>query len=109
MVRLQGTSIIMTRGDTARVQVSISNPDGSEYQPVEGDTVRFAMKESYDDEEPLVLKDIPTDTMLLTIDPADTKPLPFGKYVYDIELTQTDGTVNTFITKASIVLDEEVH
>ena len=29
MVKLQGTNITMTRGDTARVQVSIANPDGT--------------------------------------------------------------------------------
>lgn len=67
------------------------------------------MKKSYYDEKPLVLKNIPNDTLLLTIEPADTKPLQFGKYVYDIELTQRDGTVNTFITKATIILEEEVH
>lgn len=109
MVKLHGTSITMTRGDTARVQVSIQNPDGTEYKPTRGDSVRFAMKESYDDAEPLLLKRIPIGTMELVIDPADTKPLDFGKYVYDIELTQADGTVNTFITKASLVLEEEVY
>ena len=109
MVKLQGTNITMTRGDTARVQVSIANPDGTEYNPMNGDVVRFAMKKSYYDEKPLVLKNIPIDTLLLTIEPTDTKPLQFGKYVYDIELTQRDGTVNTFITKANIILEEEVY
>ena len=109
MVKLQGTNITMTRGDTARVQVSIANPDGTEYKPLNGDVVRFAMKKSYYDENPLVLKNIPIDTLLLTIEPTDTKPLQFGKYVYDIELTQRDGTVNTFITKANIILEEEVY
>lgn len=109
MVKLQGTNITMTRGDTARVQVSIANQDGTEYKPLNGDVVRFAMKKSYYDEKPLVLKNIPIDTLLLTIEPTDTKPLQFGKYVYDIELTQRDGTVNTFITKANIILEEEVY
>ena len=35
--------------------------------------------------------------------------LPFGKYVYDIELTKATGEVDTFITKAILKLTEEVH
>lgn len=109
MVKLQGTTITMTRGDTARVQIGITDVDGSEYKPLNGDKVRFAAKKSYYDEQPVILKEIPISTLLLTLEPEDTKPLQFGKYVYDIELTQRDGTVNTFITKASLILEEEVH
>ena len=43
------------------------------------------------DEKPLVVKDIPSDTMLLVLEPEDTKTLPFGKYVYDIQITYADG------------------
>ena len=46
--------------------------------------------------------------MLLEIAPEDTEPLPFGRYVYDIELTTADGTVDTFISKAIINICEEV-
>ena len=109
MVKLQGTTITMTRGDTARIQISITDIDGSEYVPAYGDSVRFAAKKSYYDDAPVILKNIPTNTLLLTLEPEDTKPLQFGRYVYDIELTQRDGTVNTFIAKASLVLEEEVH
>ena len=39
----------------------------------------------------------------------DTAHIPFGKYVYDIELTKATGEVDTFITKAILKLTEEVH
>ena len=67
------------------------------------------MKKDYDDEEPLLLINIPIDTMILVITPEDTKSLEFGKYVYDVELTKVNGDVDTFITKARIDLTEEVH
>lgn len=109
--RVDGTTIYLTRGDTfeARVEAILPDSEGAEpYVPVEGDTVRFAMKANYEDEEPLVVKNIPIDTMLLILTPEDTKGLPFGKYVYDIQITYADGRVDTFITKARLRLTEEV-
>lgn len=113
---IKGKSITLTRGDTLRLLVSMSK-DGEPYIPTEGDKVRFALKHKdmkadksdYKDVDPLILKDIPIDSMILTLDPEDTKSLGFGKYVYDIEITFSDGTVDTFITAAPFNLTEEVH
>lgn len=105
---VNGTTITLTRGDTFMATVSITNPDGSEYVPVDGDAIRFALKESYDDEDTLLEKDIPIDTMQLVLRPEDTKVLKFGKYVYDIQITTKDGIVCTFIAKAQFKLTEEV-
>ncbi len=112
---IDGTDITLTRGDTLRVKVSIIL-DGEEYSPQAGDVVRFALKHrtlnkdktDYSDTEPLILKTIPNDTLILTLDSADTKPLGFGTYVYDVEITFNDGTVSTFITKSTFKLTEEV-
>ena len=101
--------ISLTRGDTFKAKVSIIDSEGAAYVPNEGDKIRFAMKKNYDDEEPLLLINIPIDTMILEITPEDTKSLEFGKYVYDVELTKANGDVDTFITKARIDLTEEVH
>ena len=76
--------------------------------PNDGDKVRFALTAKNEDPAPLVLQDIPIDTLTLTLHPEDTKDLSFGKYVYDIQLTKADGTVDTFITKATIKITEEV-
>ena len=91
--------------------------DGEEYTPGPADRIRFALKHKelkadksdFVDDTPLILKEIPTDTMLLRLDPEDTKDKAFGKYVYDIEITFPDGYVDTFITKAHFELTEEVH
>lgn len=105
---VQGTTITLTRGDTFMALISITQSDGSPYLPIEGDTVRFAMKSSYTEEEPLLVKDIPIETMKLVLEPEDTKTLAFGKYVYDVQLTKVTGEVDTFITKGTIKITEEV-
>ena len=81
------------------------------------DSIRFAVKHKsmlgdksdYTDIDPLINIQIPTDTLILTIEPEDTKDLGFGKYVYDVEITFSDGTVDTFITASPFILSEEVH
>lgn len=101
-------AIYLTRGDTFMADVRIFQTNGDPYQLQEGDTIRFAMKKTLTDEEPLVIKDVPIDTRRLVLDPEDTKLLPFGTYIYDVQLTKVDGTVDTFITPSKLVLTEEV-
>ena len=101
-------AVILTRGDTFIGQVNIKNPDGTDYIPVEGDTIRFALKKKCTDMKVLIEKKIPIDTLLLVLDPKDTKPLAFGTYVYDIQLTKANGDVDTFITKSPFMIAEEV-
>ncbi len=105
---VSGTTITLTRGDTFLAVVSITDSNGDAYIPKEGDSVRFAMKKTYDTPTPILVKNIPTDTMKLVLDPEDTKSLSFGKYVYDIQLTKANGDVDTFITTAAIKITEEV-
>ena len=113
---ISGNNITLTRGDTLRVQVDITL-DGEPYTPTSEDVIRFALKHTemnadkseYIDTQPLILKEIPIETMILEILPEDTKELGFGTYVYDVQITfGEDGTVNTFITKAKFKLTEEV-
>lgn len=105
---VKGTTISLTRGDTFGADIEIFRPDGTLYTPNEGDQIRFAMKQKISDPEPLILKDIPIETMKLIILPEDTKELPFGNYIYDIQLTKANGTIDTFITKSKFILTEEV-
>lgn len=114
MVTINGTKITMTRGDTLRVKVNMMMDD-REYTPGEYDEIRFAAKRNkynsdktdYYDDEPLIMVTIPNDTLILQLDPEDTKDLWFGTFVYDIQLTMEDGTVDTFIS-GKLVLTEEV-
>lgn len=105
---VKGTTITLTRGDSFAAEVSIMKPNGEPYICSEGDSIRFALKKTIKDAEPLILKDIPIETMRLVLDPEDTKPLAFGNYIYDIQLTKSTGIVDTFITKSQLILTEEV-
>lgn len=107
MLKVSNTTIHLTRGDTARIQITLSECDGAAYEPSEGDSIRFAATPEWG-ELPCIEKAIPTDTLLLELSPADTKQLEFGEYWYDIELTRSNGDVDTFIDRAKLVIREEV-
>lgn len=115
MYKLENNTIYLTRGDTLQIQLAIMQDDAV-YTPVEGDSIRFALKRSllnqnktrYLDKEPLILKNIPIDTLILQLDSKDTASLNFGKYDYDIEITMANGRKDTFI-KDMLYLEPEVH
>ena len=93
-----GYDITLTRGDTLILQLSLTKND-EPYTPATGSSIRFAMKEKYTDADVVLEKPISIDTLFLQFNPADTKPLPMGKkYVYDIELTDEVGHVDTFLS-----------
>lgn len=106
--RVKNTTIYLTRGDTFKALITITNPDGTIYTPQEGDEIRFAMKQDVEDEECLIIRDIPKESMLLILYPEDTKHLEYGTYVYDIQLTKANGDVDTFITASKLKLTYEV-
>ena len=109
MVKIDGTTIIMTRGDTLKTTIIIYDSEGNIYTPVKEDKIRFALKRNYKEETPLIFKEIPYDTLELKLDPEETKSLKQpSSYVYDIQITMNDGTVDTFINKAELKLTEEV-
>jgi len=107
---VQGTTISLTKGDTLRVAVHLVNKDTQlEYTPAPGDSLRFAMKKRYSDEECVLLKDIDIETLELHLEPSDTSDLQVGRYVYDIQLTFENGDVDTVIPRAQFNLLEEVY
>lgn len=116
MIDITGTTISMTRGDSLSVTIVMKDATGQPYTPAEGDVIRFALKsaeftlgrKAFKDTDPLITKVIPNDTLVLALAPADTKQLNFGDYIYDIQLTHADGTVDTFIYEAKFVIRPEV-
>lgn len=105
MYEINGYNIKLTRGDNFATVVGMMNGK-TEYIPQVGDVVRFALKRkiftpdkgNYVDLNPLIRKTIPNDTLLLELEPEDTKSLRFAVYAYDIEITYADGYVDTFIS-----------
>lgn len=108
MRKVQNNKITMTRGDTCRIKLSLTDSSGNEFVPGDGDVIRFAAKRRYSDTEPSILITVPNDTLILEIKPEDTKHLEFGTYVYDLQITFADGTIDTFVSKSMLRLEEEV-
>ena len=110
MISINGTTIEMTRGETLKTYLTLHDAEGDLYTPDPNDRIRFAAKKTYNDAEPLIIKEIPVDSLLLVLNPEDTKPLSApASYVYDIEITYANGDVDTFINKAKLKLTEEVY
>lgn len=93
---IKHNKIELVRGDTLRAHVDILC-DGEAYELREGDSLRFALKKSYNSKTVIINKVIPAETLMLTLDPEDTAGLDGGVYVYDIELTFANGDIDTFI------------
>lgn len=104
-------NIKMTRGDTF-VRTIILEKNGEKYIPKENDVIRFAMSKVYKGKsgyELLVEKTIDNKTLEWVIESEDTEQLPYGKYLYDLQITYGDtGYIETFADKKTITLTEEV-
>lgn len=109
MVDITNNVITIVQGDTLEVPIVIRTVDGSEFIPFYDDEIRFALKEEYGANNPvLIQKLIPTDAMILRLEACETKRLQARKkpYVYDIELSTAEGYVDTFIRSQMRVLEE---
>ncbi len=93
--------ITLTRGDTLTLELTLTDSNGDQYVPDEGDSLRFAISEGYEGGQYYRLKyeqDISTEDMAFTMPASETKKLEYKEYNYDIELTRSDGTVDTMIS-----------
>lgn len=107
-IKPNGT-IDLTRGDSFYAIIKLDNCRGYDVNLQEGDKLRFAMKEDFDCRgKPILDIEIPIDTMTLRIAPEDTKYLPCGTYVYDVQLTFPNGDVDTVIARKRLNLLEEI-
>ena len=104
----EDNSIRLTRGDTARFSVSITNDvNKQEYTMQEGDILTLSIKKSINDET-LCLQLIAKGEASFYIKPKDTSALQFGKYIYDVQLTTAAGDVYTIIEPTTFELSKEV-
>lgn len=107
MLIIDGHKITLTRGDTMTIMVSILK-DNEPYEIQEGDSIRFALSTGYKAGPGYTLilsKEIPTDTLIFTLSSAETE-LAYRNYNYDIEITHSDGSVDTFISSTLRIIGE---
>ena len=100
-------NILLTRGDSAELVVSLADSLGIPYVMSSVDTLVFSMVKEIGDTEVLLRKEI-KDSNVFKFIPDDTNKLPFGKYFYDIQLTTTNDEVYTVVSPSSFVIGEEV-
>lgn len=95
--------IAMARGDIHYERFVIMNPDGSE-SDLDFDNVHFTVKKSFKDTQYIFQKKLsngsieklaPSDYQV-KITPQDTANMPFGNYVFDIQVTYGDTIKQTF-------------
>ena len=101
-------NITLTRGDTLTLTVTLKKGTQT-YEPLEGDVIRFALSKGYEGEagyELILEKTIPNDTLTFTLTSEETK-LTGKSYNYDMQITHSDGSVDTFIS-ARMTLTGEV-
>ena len=109
MLYIESNNVIkLTRGDTAKLTVPIENDlDNTSYVMDEQDVLTFTIKKSVKDNDNLVQK-VVTGSNNFHIKPEDTDSLPFGKYVYDVQLTTAGGDIYTVIEPTSFEILSEV-
>lgn len=100
--------IQLTRGDTARLSVTITNDQAnSEYEIADGDTLTLTVRKNPRDKT-IVLQKSVVGSGNFYIAPEDTQEISFGKFSYDIQLTTAGGDVYTVITPNTFEILEEV-
>lgn len=99
--------IKLTRGDTAKLTVSVTVNDGQPYTVANDDILTLTVKQNYEDEVPVIEKKVTGDTTF-HIEPKDTKSLAFGKYKYDVQVTTSDGENYTVIDDKTFEIAKEV-
>lgn len=101
-------TIQLTRGDTARFNLTIrNNVSQTDYEIQPDDTLIMSIKKSVRDVEPAVQLSI-KGSSVFHIHPGDTSNLAFGKYLYDVQITTGDGDVYTVIGPTTFELLKEV-
>ena len=85
---------MLTRGDSAYIDVSITTATGETYVMQTGDRLTLTVRQQAD-ENSAVLLQAESSTTQLHLLPAQTKQLSVGKYSYDVQLSTASGDVYT--------------
>lgn len=112
MLRIKNNNTIyLTRGDTANIDINIFYEDSAEpYVPQSTDVIKFSVKKDVNDSSYVFQKTATVSNGVATVNivPSDTSGKDYGEYVYDVQLTQSDGSVYTVVPYSKFRLTEEV-
>ena len=112
MLKIKGSKIWLTRGDSAYITLEPTVGDDEEvYQLQEGDTVHAQIRTEPNTGELLAEGEIlhgDDGSVIWYLRPADTKDLDIGTYYWDAELDLSNGDIFTFITSSPFNVTDEV-
>ena len=94
MFQVDGTTILITRGDIGTVEVSATNPDGESYSFQQGDIVRFKVMQKKRCDVVVLQKDVSVEHESASVDiPLTSQETRIGSiinkpidYWYEVEL-----------------------
>lgn len=105
-------NISITRGDTEFIDIVMIEKSTGNLMPFEeGDTVYFSVKKTVDDFDYIIQKTVTQfedGIAKVTIFPSDTKLLEYGRYVYDVQITDKEGVVTTIVRPSIFEIGMEV-
>lgn len=104
-MKITGTNIYMTRGDSESLAVSCPQRPFAE-----GDKVELTLRTCAGDGRVLLHKTVTSFTdgkAIIAINPADTSNLPFCDASYDVQVTFADGTVKTIVRPSKFTIGKE--
>ena len=106
MLYIEGNTIRLTRGDTAFIHIPLATSEGT-YEMDPTDTLTLSVKKTTRDTEYIFQKEV-VGNNVFHIKPSDTSSVAFGKYTYDVQLSNNDGDVFTVIPPSTFEVLAEV-
>lgn len=106
MFSVQDNNIAMIRGDSGIFKIDVIDVAGNAVALDDNDVLTFTLRRATRSPTIVLQKTITDGT--LPINPSDTQDMPFGSYVYDVELKRADGYTDTIIPPHEFLLLEEV-
>ena len=104
MLTIKGNEIHLTQGDSAHLNIEITNDDGTPYAIKEGDTLTMTVKATNGTK--IFSKTVQAYESII-IEPQDTIDVGVGRYKYDIQLN-TENQVYTIIPVSSFFVEEGI-
>lgn len=108
MLKVEDNKIYLTRGDTARFKIELTDENGELYVPKENDKIYFRVKQNVEKVGIILEKEIDITTLNLEINEEDTANLKEGSYYYEVEVVSEDNYHFTAITKTLFKLTVEI-
>lgn len=107
MLKINKSEISITRGDTAKLNISVVNSNGDAYQLSSSDKLTLTVKKTFLSDKAVISKTV-VGASTIKLNPSDTAGLAFGEYVYDVQLTNSSGDVYTIIPPSLFEVMPEV-